>query len=467
MRHTTFAFTLRPTREQEEALRRHVGAARFAFNQCLRMVLTALAAKREDSAASVPWSRFDLINGFNAWKVTEAAGTDEAGCPGLVWRNEVCQQIFEEAAADLGRALEAFSAGRKGARKGKKPRMPKFKKRATARRSFRLRNKDSGTKSSIRLGERTRRTVRLPKLGTIEVREDTRKLRRMLRGGRAKILFATVSHREGGRWRVTLNVEAAPLHPKQRHESSAVARVVGIDRGLSTFAVVADREGAAVERIESPRPLRRALPRLRRRSRALSRKQKGSRNRYRARVRISKTHLRISNVRRDFVHRASTRLAKTHGHLVIENLCTSGLIRSRLARAIADSAWSMFGTMLAYKASWYGAVLTVADRFYPSTRRCSACGATGAALPLGERTFRCSGCGHEADRDTNAAACLAQYPEVLASGEWPPFDGARLPGEPPVAAKHAETKNVCGEESADARSLLTVRETTLCEAGRA
>jgi putative transposase len=277
----------------------------------------------------------------------------------------------------------------------------------------------------------------------------------MLRGGRAKILFATVSHREGGRWRVTLNVEAALLHPKQRHESSAGA-VVGIDRGLSTFAVVADREGAAVERIESPRPLRRALPRLRRRSRALSRKQKGSRNRYRARVRISKTHLRISNVRRDFVHRASTRLAKTHGHLVIENLCTSGLIRSRLARAIADSAWSMFGTMLAYKASWYGAVLTVADRFYPSTRRCSACGATGAALPLGERTFRCSGCGHEADRDTNAAVCLAQYPEVLASGEWPP-----------VAAKRAETSNACGEESADARSLLTVRETTLCEARRA
>ena len=156
------------------------------------------------------------------------------------------------------------------------------------------------------------------------------------------------------------------------------------------------------------------------------------------------------------MHRQSTRLAKTHGHLVLEKLCTSGLIRSRLSRAIADSAWSLFATLLTTKASWYGAALTVADRFYPSTRRCSACGVTGAALPLSERTFRCSSCGHEADRDTNAAACLAQYPEVIAPGY-----------RPHVAAKHAETLNACGEENSGARSLLIVREPVLWEAGRA
>ena len=101
-------------------------------------------------------------------------------------------------------------------------------------------------------------------------------------------------------------------------------------------------------------------------------------------------------------------------------------------------------------------MLTVADRFYPSTRRCSACGVTGAELPLRERTFRCSCCGHEADRDTNAAASLAQYPEVIAPGY-----------RPHVAAKHAETLNVRGEESAGARSVLIVRETTFREAERA
>jgi putative transposase len=455
-RQTTFSFTLDPTPEQRAALGRHVGAARFAFNQCLRLVLNALEAKTQQPEGRVPWSGFDLINAFNAWKRSPEAGLDAEGKPGLVWRDEVCQQVYEEAAVDLGRSLEAFSAWRRGERKGKRPHMPRFKKKQTARRSFRLRNKGAGTKSAIRLGEEGARSVRLPKLGTIAIRECTRKLRRMLDRGRAKIWFATVSQRAFGHWRVTLNVEAAAFHPEQRHEPNQHPRAVGIDRGLSTFFVLADRDGQELERLESPRPLREALPKLRRKSRALCRKQKGSRNRFRARVRLARLHQRIADLRKDFVHRQSTRLAKTHGHLVIEKLCTSGLIRSRLSRAIADSAWALFATLLSYKASWYGAVLTVADRFYPSTRRCSACGVTGAELPLSERTFRCSSSWHEADRDTNAAACLAQYPEVSASGY-----------RPHVAAKHAETQNVRGEGSADARSLLIVRETTFREAERA
>ena len=455
-RQTTFSFTLDPTPEQAAALTRHVGAARFAFNQCLRLVLSALEAKKAPTEGRVPWSGFDLINTFNSWKRSPEAGITDEGKPGLVWRDDVCQQVFEEAAVDLGRALEAFSAWRQGKRRGKRPNMPRFKKKQTARRSFRLRNKGTGTKSAIRLGEEAARSVRLPKLGVIAVRECTRKLRQMLNKGRAKIWFATVSQRTGGHWRVTLNVEAADFHAGQRHGPNQHARLVGIDRGLSTFAVLADRQGQELERIESPRPLRKALPQLRRRNRALSRKQKGSRNRYRARVRLSRLHQRIADVRKDFVHRTSTRLVKTHGHLVIEKLCTSGLIRSRLSRAIADSAWSLFATLLGYKASWYRAVLTVADRFYPSTRRCSACGVTGAELRLSERNFRCSSCGHAADRDTNAAACLAQYPEVFASGY-----------RPHVAAKHAETLNVCGEGSAGALPLWTVRETTLREAERA
>jgi putative transposase len=463
-RHTTFSFTLLPSREQELALRRHVGAARFAFNQCLRLVTNALALKQQrgasvaqDSAAEsrVPWSGFDLINAFNAWKHSKEAGADAAK-PGLVWREEVCQQVFEEAAVDLGRALEAFSAGRKGERQGKPPKFPKFKRKATARQAFRLRNKGSGKAASIRMGADTdARTVRLPKLGSLCVRESTRRLRRMLRKDRAKILFATVSTREGGRWRVSLNVQALPLHLERRPRRSEVTSAVGIDRGLRTFAVLADAGGRELERIDSARPLGRLLPKLRRQSRALSRKLKGSRNRYRERRRLSRLHARIGNIRHDFLHRHSSRLAQTHSHLVIEQLSISGLIRTRLARSIADSAWALFGTLLAYKANWYGAELTLADRFYPSTRRCARCSTVGDALSLSERIFRCSSCGHEADRDTNAAACLAQYPRVATSGAWPH-----------VAAKHAETQNVCGEESAGASSVWSVRETVLYEAER-
>lgn len=219
--------------------------------------------------------------------------------------------------------------------------------------------------------------------------------------------------------------------------------------------MVADREGHNVEHVEAPRPLRAAMRVLRKKSKALSRKKGGSRNRHRARVHLAKTHAHIGSVRRDFVHRASSRLAKNHGRLVIEDLCTRGLMRTRLARSIADSAWALFATMLAYKAKWYGAELTVADRFYPSTRRCSACGDIGEKLELSERNFHCSRCGHEADRDINAAANLASYPSVAPSGDWPR-----------VAAKHAETQNACREASAGARHRV-VRETRLDEPGRA
>ena len=268
---------------------------------------------------------------------------------------------------------------------------------------------------------------------------------RMLRGGRAKILFATASN-QAGRWKISFNVEAAALHPGLRHAGQSID-AVGMDRGLTTFAVVADAQRRELERIESPRPLRRALPRLRKQSRRLSRKRLGSRNRQRQKACLSRLHQRIGNVRRAFVHRESSRLAKTHSHLVIEDLCTAGLMKSRLARSLADSAWALFAAMLRYKTAWYGSGLTLADRFYPSTRRCSACGEVGDPLPLSERTFRCSSCGQEADRDTNAAANLAQWPRA-------------------VAAKHAETLNVCGERSAGAQAG-PARETRLREAERA
>jgi putative transposase len=126
-RHTTFKFCLDPTVDQQLVLARHAGAARFAFNQCLRMVKTALSDRKLTPDTDVPWSGFDLINAFNAWKRTQDAGrvftvnsegTVEAVVTGLCWRGEVCQQVFEEAAVDLGKGLKAWSESRSGKRKG-------------------------------------------------------------------------------------------------------------------------------------------------------------------------------------------------------------------------------------------------------------------------------------------------------------------------------------------------------------
>src|SRR5687767_655195 len=127
MRHTTFRFALAPTPGQAAMLARHAGASRFAYNQCLRLVADGLAARRADPQVKIPWSGFDLINAFNAWKrgetagrvfVAAADGTITKQVMGLAWRHEVSAQVFEEAAVDLSRAVSAYSHAKAGTRKG-------------------------------------------------------------------------------------------------------------------------------------------------------------------------------------------------------------------------------------------------------------------------------------------------------------------------------------------------------------
>jgi putative transposase len=165
-RHATFRFCLDPTVGQQQMPARHAGAARFAFNQCLRMVKTALTQRKSHPDIQVPWSGFDLINAFNGWKKTEGAGrvlaVDTGGVAemvvtGLPWRAEVCQQVFEEAAVDCGRALAAWSDSRSGTRKGRRVGFPRFKKKTGATPSFRLRNKHpKSRRSAIRIGDNNR-----------------------------------------------------------------------------------------------------------------------------------------------------------------------------------------------------------------------------------------------------------------------------------------------------------------------
>ena len=277
-RHTTFRFCLHPTVEQRAVLARHAGAARYGYNQCLRMVKTALAQRRTNPTVDVPWSGFDLINQFNAWKKSEDAGrvftVDTTGeveivVTGLPWRAEVRQQVFEEAAVDCGRALAAWSESRSGERKGRRVGFPRFKKKTGGVASFRLRNKHPrGRSPAIRIGDHDRpRSITLPGIGAVAVHDDTRRLRRMLVKGRAKILFATITH-HAGRWWVSLNVEANDLHPGQRPAARDVVDVggwVGVDRGLAAFVVAATADGTQVARIsDEPKALAAGMNRQRR-----------------------------------------------------------------------------------------------------------------------------------------------------------------------------------------------------------
>jgi putative transposase len=436
MRHTTFRFALDPTPAQHHALTRHAGASRYAYNECLRIVTDALQARKRDRRLTVPWSGFDLINAFNAWKKSEDAGRVFVAAPdgtiikqvtGLSWRREVSAQVFEEAAVDLGRALAAYGRAKPGTSRSRRVGFPRRKRKGRCRDSFRLRNRtQKGGAHLIRVGDDHPRTVTLPRIGTVRVHDDTRRLRRLLRPveqvhpetserspvSRARILYATVS-RHGTRWYVSLNVQAPDLHPARRHLRCQGGRHggwVGIDRGLGVFAVAATAEGVEVGRFQSPKPLARRLGRLQRRSRALSRTKKGSRNRVRAVRRLSREHVRIVNLRRSFLHEVSSQLAKTHAKLVLEDLNVAGLLRnSCLARTIGDAAWTDFGRQLRYKSAWLDGELMFCDRWFPSTRTCWRCGAVKRQMRLAERTFHCDGCGLVTDRDRNAAANLAAW----------------------------------------------------------
>ncbi|MGW5381307.1 hypothetical protein [Nocardia sp. NPDC003963] len=156
-------------------------------------------------------------------------GVTEVRVTGPAWRNQVCQQVFEEAAVDCGRALAAWSDSRSGKRRGRRVGFPKFTKKHAGTPAFRLRNKHSETgRAAIRVGDHgVARSVTLPGLGTLRVRDDTRRLRRMIAGGRARILYATVSTR-AGRWWISLAVEAADLHPAHHHRpATQVTTVAG------------------------------------------------------------------------------------------------------------------------------------------------------------------------------------------------------------------------------------------------
>jgi putative transposase len=449
-RHTSFRFCLDPSVEQECVLSRHVGAARFAFNQALRLHKDAYAAAHRrqppglgadgdrsgngDVAGTVPWTGFDLINTWNTWKRSEAAGrrfavdttgTARVEVTGLVWQDQVLAQVFEEAVVDLGRGLKAATDSRTGARKGPKVGFPRFKKKSLTGGLFRVRNRTASGRSSIRVGDgEPVRSVSLPKIGVLRVRECTRRLRRMIAKGRARILHVTVS-RGANQWWISVTVEAADPHPAARHASQPVEveagkdatqpgkqSWVGVDRGLHALAVAGSSDGTELLRVDNPRAFRRGLPRLRRLSKAVSRKKKGSRNRRKAVVRLARQHARIRDRRRHVLHQVSNQLVKNHALLVLEDLNITDMTSNRkLSRAISDAAWGELARQITYKQAWRGGQVVVADRWFPSSKTCSTCGTLRKDLTLKDRTFECDSCGHVMDRDLNAAVNLAAWAE--------------------------------------------------------
>ena len=373
-----YRFALEPTPNLERRLRSHAGAARFAWNW-------GLAKCQESYAAGGRWySAADLHKLWNAQKKTD---------PTLAWWRQNSKCVYQEAFRDLDRALADFIRSKNGQRKGRRLGFPRFKKRGRCKDSFRF------STGAIRCAGKT---VTLPRLGIIATYESTRKLARRLDNGTARILSATVS-RTAQRWFVSFTCQVERDAP-QCH--ARLGSAIGVDFGVKVFLTGADDRGRVVT-VPGPKALRSSLRRLRRASRAHSRKAKGSANRRKAAVRLARLHARVASVRVDALHKATTALASQYETVVIEDLNVVGLVRNRhLASAIVDQGFGQARRMLGYKTTWHGGALVIADRWFPSSKTCSGCGAVKAKLTLSERTYRCMSCGLVLDRDINAARNL-------------------------------------------------------------
>jgi putative transposase len=205
------------------------------------------------------------------------------------------------------------------------------------------------------------------------------------------------------RWYCSFTVQADKNIPAA-HAWPGTA--IGVDLGVRTLLTGVDQAGQVVI-VPGPKPLRAGLRRLRRASRAHSRKARGGANRHRAAARLARIHARVANVRADALHKATSSLARQYETVAAEDLNVAGMVRNRrLARAVADTGFGTARRMLGYKTAWHGGQLILADRWYPSSTTCSACGTVKAKLSLSERTFTCQACGHAEDRDVNAARNL-------------------------------------------------------------
>lgn len=350
---------LRLNNKQKTACLKHAGAARFAYNWGMNQKKMAMEVKDK-----IP-NAIELHRRLNALKKDT-----------FPWMYEVSKCSPQEALRNLDRAFDNLFK--------KRGKFPKFKSKRKGIGGFRL----TGT---IKV---TENTIQLPRLGKLKLKESG------YLPTDAKILSATVRER-AGRWFVSIQVEEDMLEPniqKDEHD------VVGMDLGIKTLATMSD--GTT---FDNPKPLKKKLRKLKRLNQNLSRKQKGSQNRKKARSRLARLYFKISNIRKDTLHKMTTVLAKTKRAIGIEDLNVSGMMKNRrLSRSIADIGFFECRRQLEYKGTWYGCRIVPVDRFFPSSKACSVCGQINQNLTLADREWDCDGCGTHHDRDFNAS-CNLEY----------------------------------------------------------
>ena len=398
-----FKFTLDPTEDQAHALARHFGARRKAFNWTIAALKADIAAWHGTGVETEKPSFRGMRDRWNQAKegVCVNAGTKQ------VWWRECSKEAYADGVRGAVDAYWNWQRSRAGARAGKRVGFPRFKK--TGRDADRV----CFTTGAVRV-EPDRRHLTLPVIGTVRTHENTRRIERLIRKGRARVLAITV-RRNGTRLDASVRVLVQrPQQPRVALPDSPV----GVDVGVRRLATVASADGTVLERAPNPRPLDAALTQLRQVSRARSRCTKGSRQ-YRERTtEMSRLHRRVNDVRTHHMHVLTTRLAKTHGRIVVEGLDAAGMLRQKglpgaraRRRGLSDAALGSLRRHMSYKTGWYGSQLVVADRWFPSSKTCHVC-RHKQEIGWAEH-WTCDVCSITHQRDDNAAICLARYEEPV------------------------------------------------------
>lgn len=356
---------LNPTKCQEAFFRQSCGTARFAYNWGLNRWNELYKAGEKTSA-------YILIKELTAIKREQ-----------FPWMMDVGKTCPQYAIHNLESAFKGFFK--------KKSNYPKFKKKGIKDSFIAVENKENFQQKDFKIW--------IPRLGWVKCCENLR--------FEGKVNYVSVK-RIANMWFAVVNIETKEISIEASSTCENQA-VVGVDMGIKSMAILSD--GTV---FENPKALKNGLKTLKRRQRSLSRKVKGSSNKKKQQIRVAKTHYRISCIRKNAIHQATSDIIKRFDKIVIEDLAVSNMLKNhKLSQAVSDVSFYEFRRQLEYKAKWAGKEIVIANRFFASSKTCSACGFKKESLKLSERIFCCEVCGHTIDRDLNAAINLANYCPTL------------------------------------------------------
>lgn len=364
----TYKFRFDPTSSQEEQLAKEFGCARFGWNHCLEMRIKAYK-RRGESLNYVGLSKH--LTGLKKTSRYE-------------FLNEATSAQLTQKLIDQDKAFKNFFEGR--------AKYPRFKKKAHDQ-SIRYTLDQRGIDKNYSAGE----FLKLPKIGEINIRWS------QIPGGVPKM--ATIKKTATGKYFVCFMCEV------EQAEKPKTGKMVGIDVGVKDVIVTSDCEHSG-----APKFTYKYQRKLKKAQRVLSRRIKGSNRWHKQRVVAAKIHEKIANSRKDFLHKQTNQIVQKYDVIAVEDLNVSGMMKNRrLSKAVADVGIFELNRQLEYKAAWYGKTVVKIDRWFPSSKTCSACGQIHK-MPLDKRVMKCD-CGLVMDRDENAAINIkAAGSVVLARG---------------------------------------------------